>query len=475
MDFFKTSFLKTFSITSLILFTQFSTVKSQEIDSTYSVNFLSKLISIQAYSQWEKPVYDHLADWCKSQDLYFEDLSLGDTILNFITMLEPPSEKPLILLSAHMDVVWADEYGWKYPPFSGAIAEGFIWGRGAIDDKGPLSMQLLALARYHRLHPMHEIPFNVGVLAVSSEEIGGYGADYVMKNHLNRFNPVVIFGEGGSGLKNIIPSKPNTPIFGISVTEKIPLWLLLEAKVKSNGHSSNADLYASKNLLRALIKVADEPKKIRFHHVTKKMLKDLGELEGGLKGFVLKRSSSWFFWPFTKKLFNEGGAFSSLVSDTYTITEINTIKGNINSVPQQASAYVDCRLLPGTSIKMFLLKLRLKVGNKVVITPIYTGYDAKPSEVDDYFHAMGNAIKSIYPSSEVKPFLFPASSDNNTFRFGGFSTFGITPIIVDEELMATVHNINERVPIDSYLLGIDTYYKFIEDLIYFNKNVEAKR
>ncbi len=448
----------------ILFFFNGNVAHSEGIDSAYSVNFLSKIISIQTYSKSEMPLYSHLKEWCTEQHLYFEDLSSEDSCMNFLATLEPLSDKPLILLSAHMDVVWADTIGWKYPPFSGAIAEGFVWGRGAIDDKGPLAMQLLALAKYKKENPNSKIPFNIGVLALSSEENGGFGAEYVMRNHLKRLNPVVIFGEGGSGVKNIIPSKPNIPVFGISVVEKIPLWLLVESKVKSQGHSSNADLYASKNLLKALIKIADEPKKIHFHKVTKTMLKDLGSLEGGIKGFILKNSYSWLLWPFTKSLFKDGGPFSSLVSDTYTITEINTVKATQNSIPQQASAIVDCRLLPGSSIKLFLLKMRLKVGNKVVITPINIGYDAKPSVVDDYFVSMANAIKSTYPKSEVKPFLFPASSDNNTFRYAGYTTFGITPIIVSDELMESVHNLNEKIPIDSYLLGIDTYFKFISNL-----------
>lgn len=441
---------------------------SQQIDSAYGVHFLSKAITFENYSGNELPIFNYLSDWVKKQGLYYENLSAGDSSLNFVALLEPPSNKPLILFTGHLDVVAADTIGWKYPPFSGTIADGFIWGRGAIDDKGPLLMQLLAITHYHQQHPENDLPFNVGVLAVSAEETYGLGADMVVENHLKRLNPVVLFGEGGSGLKNIIPSNPNKPVFGISITEKVPLWLMVEAKEHSNGHSSTSDLYASKNLLRALIRIVDEPKIIRFHKVTRKMLKDLGDLEGGFKGFVLKHSTSFLFWPFTKKLFKDGGIFSPLVSDTYTITEINTISTTPNAIPQQAYAFIDCRLLPGTSLKMFLLKLRIRAGNKVIITPVFIGKDATPSEPNEYFQLMANAICAVYPNSEVKPYLFPASSDNNTFRKAGFTTFGITPIIIDNELMETVHNTNERIPIQSFLDGISTYLKFIENLKSFN-------
>jgi carboxypeptidase PM20D1 len=447
----------------------------QSIDSAYSVQFLSKLTTFENYSGKEKPIFDHLSEWVKSQGLYYEDLSSKDSLYNFIALLSPPSDKPLILFTAHLDVVYADTTGWKYPPFSGTIAENSIWGRGALDDKGPLAMQLLALAKFYQHNLQTELPFNIGILAVSMEETIGTGADFIVENHLKRLNPVVLFGEGGSGMKNIIPSKPNLPVFGISVAEKVPLWLMIEAKVRSKGHSATSDLYASKNLLRALIRIEDQPAKIRFHKVTRKMLKDLGELEGGFKGFVLKHSTSYLFWPFTKKLFREGGIFSSLVSDTYTITQINAITTVPNAIPQDAYAIIDCRLLPGTSIKLFLFKLRLRMGNKVVVTPIFIGKDAKPSEPNDYFKLMADAINSIYPCSEVKPYLFPASSDNNTFRAAGVTTYGITPIMIDNELMETVHNTNERIPIQSYLLGIETYLQFIQNLKFYNFNKPIKK
>lgn len=453
---------KYFLLVSLFLNT--ISLKSQEIDSSFSVNFLSKLITIENYSGEEKPIFNYLSYWVLSQRLCYENLSSNDSVYGFIATLYPLSDKPLILFTAHMDVVRADSLDWKYPPFSGQIADGFIWGRGAIDDKGPLAMQLLALAKYKAVHPESDLPFNIGVMAVSSEEIGGSGASYIVEKHLSKYKPVAIFGEGGSGVKNIIPSSPNKVVFGISVTEKVPLWLMIESKARSRGHSSTSELYASKVLIKALIRIIDEPKIIRFHKVTRKMLKDLGKMEGGFKGYVLKHSTSYLFWPFTKNLFKEGGAFSSLVSDTYSITEINTVSQSPNSMPQQAYAYIDCRLLPGTSVKSFLFKLRLKAGSKVVITPMMQGVDAPPSEVNQYFDWMAEAIHDNYPDCEVKPYLFPASSDNNIYRAAGYPTYGITPIVVENELLETVHNSNERMPIANFLSGINVYYSFIENL-----------
>ncbi len=457
---------KLFLLISFLLFYNFH-LYSQQIDSVESVNLLCKLIQIKSISGDEKFIFEYLVNWCNDKDLNTEILTNCDSSYNFITTLYPlSSNKPLVLFTAHLDVVPADTDMWIYPPFSGIIADSCIWGRGAIDDKGPLTMQLIALSSFTKSNKNIDLPYNIGVLAVSGEEVGGINGSFIVaNNYLKKINPVVVFGEGGSGLQNVIPSYPEKIVFGISIAEKVPLWLKIEAKTRSKGHSASTnELYASKNLLKALMDIVDTPRPIKFDRITKKMLKELGRMEGGVKGFVIKNSGSWLFWPFVKSYFLEGGAFNSLVSDTYNITEINTIKSPTNAIPQQAYAYLDCRLLPGTSVKLFLMKLKLIAGNKVTISIVYQGTDAKPSSPDIYFDIMANSICKVFPNTEVQPILFPASTDNNTYRALGYNVFGITPMLMNNELVETVHNSNERMPIKELINGIKVYYNFIETI-----------
>lgn len=433
-------------------------------DSTELVELLSKMIQFNTISGNEKTLGFFLTDWCNQSGLETRVFTDKDSSYNFMASLYPlTSKKPNYVFMGHIDVVEVEQEGWKFPPFSGVIDESCVWGRGAIDDKGPVSMMLMALKKFNLKYKNANLPFNISVLVLSGEEVGGAkGASVVAEKFISEINPYAMFGEGGSGMVNVIPSKKDVVVFGVSVNEKKPLWLKVEAKTKGQGHSATTkELYATKRLVKALIRIIDNVRPVRFDKLTKQMLHELGEMEGGFKGYMLKHSYRWYIYPFVKSYFLEDGPFNSLVSNTITITEISTDKDGYNSIPQSAYAILDCRLLPNTSEKVFLAKMKLLAGNKVTVSVIFSGADADDSEVNDAYNNMQAALISNFPNSKVTPFLFPASSDNNTFRSLKIPVYGITPMIMTDDLMKTVHNSNERMPIDQLIKGFNTYYKMM--------------
>lgn len=446
----------------------FNTVKASSPqtvnDSTELVDLLVKMIQFNTISGNEKQLGLYLTDWSQQSGLETRVFTDIDSSYNFMASLYPlSSKKPNFVFMGHIDVVGVEQTDWKYPPFSGVVDEGCIWGRGAIDDKGPVSMMLMALKKFKSLYQNLDLPFNLSVLVLSGEEVGGAkGALVVAKQFISEINPFAMFGEGGSGMINVIPSKKDVVVFGVSVNEKKPLWLKVEAKTKGQGHSASAkELYATKRLVKALIRIIDNVRPVRFDKLTKQMLHELGVMEGGFKGYMLKHSYRWYIYPFVKSYFMDDGPFNPLVSNTITITEISTDKDGYNSIPQSAYAILDCRLLPNTSEKLFLAKMKLLAGSKVTVSVLLSGADADDSEVNDAFKNMQNAIIENFPGSKVIPFLFPASSDNNTFRSLNIPVFGITPMIMTDDLMKTVHNSNERMPIDQLIKGFNTYFKMM--------------
>ncbi len=434
-------------------------------DSTELVELLSKMIQFNTISGNEKDLGLFLTEWCIQSGMQVRVFTDVDSSYNFIASLYPLSNnKPNYVFMGHMDVVGVDADAWTNSPFSGIIKDGCIWGRGAIDDKGPVSMQLMALKKFCRLATNLDLPFNVSVLMLSGEEVGGSkGSSVIAKSFINEINPVAMFGEGGSGMINIIPSKPNLVVFGISVNEKKPLWLKVEAKTKSRGHSAaSSELYATKRLIKALIRIIDYVRPVRFDKLTKQMLHELGSIEGGFKGYMLKHSYRWYVYPLVKSYYSDEGPFNPLVSNTITVTEISTDKEGYNSIPQSAYAILDCRLLPGSSEKLFIAKMKFLAGNKVNISVLLSGAEADDSPTNLAFSNMSMALLENFKGSKAIPFLFPASSDNNTFRALKIPVFGITPMIMTDDLMKTIHNANERMPIDQLLKGFDTYFTMMK-------------
>jgi len=439
---------------------------------------LSDLIKIKSITGNEKKVGIFLSEYCKNQGLHITTFTDNDSSFNFAASIYPLSSlKPNIIFMSHLDVVSEGESSdWKYPPFSGEIADSCIWGRGAIDCKGLATMQIQSILENIPDSLSKELAYNITFLAVSGEEEGGLsGASIISNYHIADLNPVVIFGEGGSGLANFIPSYPEQVVFGISVAEKKALWLKLEARNKTYGHgAAPPELYANKRLLRALIKLLDEKRLIKFGKVARQMFREIGKMEGGIKGFVISHIYWDVFWPLVKKYFDEGEIMHILVYNTFVITNIYNPDIVTNKIADKAYATLDCRLLPETNSKKFIKKIENVVGPKINVSVIAESPGAEPSEDKTiFFKNMEKALTSEYPGSKTVPILFPATTDNNYFRQQNIPVYGILPIVFDQELIESVHNINERIKVEDLYKGINVYSTFIQSMI--NPEGKTKR
>lgn len=446
-----------------ILFLIFFCFKLSAQDTTE--NILSEYIKIRSVSGNESSAGKYLASLCARKDLTISVFSETDSSYNFAASLYPLSlNKPNIILLNHLDVVPAnDSSEWKFPPFSGTIYNNKVWGRGAIDCKGLAIMQLTALASFVDTAKSRDLPYNVTMLSVSGEETNSdNGAGLIVSKYMEALNPVVVFGEGGSGLKNVVSSDTSKIIFGISVAEKRSLWLKLDVYSESFSHGAiSSDLYANKKLLRTLIKLMDEKKYVKFNNVLLNMFRKLGKLEGGLKGIVIKHINWAIFWPIVKKKFAEGEPLHLLVYNTFTITNISNPKVPPNQIADKASAILDCRLLPGTDSSKFIKKIKNTVGPKVKITILSSSPDALESPQDSFYVCMENVLKEKFSGCEVMPVLFPATTDNNYFRNKGIDAYGIMPAFLTMGSIQSVHNKDECISIEQLNMGIEVFREFI--------------
>lgn len=432
------------------------------------VLLLQKLIQIESYSNHEHEVSDILIQFCKSKGLYVQEFRPDPQSVHFCASIFPLSErKPNILFTSHLDVVSAyeDNY-WRFSPFSGHIQDDTLWGRGSIDCKGLAVMQLFALVQMKDSILKSNSKYNYSFIGMIGEENSSpNGAKWLVNTYLSELQPVVVLGEGGSGMNQLVPSKPELEVFGVSVAEKSSLWIRLEVKNKSQGHGAvPPDLYANKRLLKALISLLNQKKKIKFTKVSKKMFKDFGEMEGGLKGFVIKHINWTIFWPFVKKYFRDGEIFNVLVNDTFVISEMGSLNvGSTNQISQGAFAVLDCRLLPEADKKKFLRKVQFAVGLKVNVSVISESPNTAASPITNFYYSLEKAIKKTFPESLVSPILFPASTDNNFFRAKGVPTYGLVPVVLSRAAIESIHGSNEYLTLKQLEQGINVYKEFIKE------------
>jgi carboxypeptidase PM20D1 len=434
---------------------------------TESANILSQYIRIESLTGNEKPAGEFFTGICKEMGFHIRIFSDHKNNYNFACSIYPlESKKPNIILHHHIDVVPGNMDGnWKYPPFSGTIAENFVWGRGAIDMKGMAVMQLMAAREYLEISKKRELPFNITLLGVSGEEdISSRGAQYVTENYFEELNPVLVLGEGGAGLNGLLKSRPLHKVFCVSIADKRTLWIRLSLSHPASGHGSvPPPQYANKIKIKALYHMLLQREKLQFTNTTREIFKHLGKLEGGIRGFILKYLP--FFKRIIGKILRKQPLVLASLTDTYTITHIGNPEGSFNQIPQKISIQLDCRLLPHTQTKDFIQSVEKNLGlSDLEIEIVQETPNANPSTTGGFFPVLEEAIKEVFPGSSVIPYLFPAHSDNNFFRSKGVPVYGLTPAFFERDMLESIHNENEKISIENIEKGIEVYKCFFGKL-----------
>ncbi len=423
----------------------------------------------------EKKAGEFLASLCSKKGLNVRLFTDEEDSYNFAASLYPlDSGKPNIILLSHIDVVSEGDPGmWKHPAFSGTIEDDTIWGRGTIDMKGNSVMHLLALSHIANKAAERDLPFNVSMLCVSGEEIHGTkGARIITDHFMDELNPVAVFGEGGIGNSGELPGLGDMLVFFISLNDKRSAWIRLDLHYETSGHGAiPPPEYASKLMINALSGLTRKDARIFLHRDARIMLRSYGRLRKGIPGFILKNPV--IFRPLVTAGLKRNHHLLSTVTNTATITGIFNPHTYINQIPQEISVFLDCRLLPCTSTPGFIKLLEKSLGNDLIdITLIEETGNAITTVPDSFYSLFCDALSEIYPGSEVIPVMFPATTDNNYFRNKGIPVYGIIPSVLDRKLLETIHNYDERIPVEAVISGAHVYRRFLEKALFGEEPVE---
>ena len=342
--------------------------------------------------------------------------------------------KPILLLH-HMDVVPADASRWSRSPFGGEIADGKIWGRGAMDMKGPGVAHLYAFIVLHRQKVA--LDRDVLLMAVPDEEIGGaLGALWMRDNHYQEIDPEFILDEGGFGSRDTFAA--GKLVFGISVAEKKILWLKLTAEGTAGHGSQPHDRNPNDRLVRALARLLDEPLPSSPFSVLDTMKARVGTLVANKFNNAIQHS-------------------------TISLTSLRSGVGEppkVNVIPSIAEATLDCRVLPGTTKDEWLKEIARRLGDPGIrIEVSYESPDPVVTTQDSSFYrALESAVKKRHPDAIVTPMIVPYGTDANSFRARGVKSYGFTPAILPADVVASMHGDAEYVPVDALGPAIQILY-----------------
>jgi acetylornithine deacetylase/succinyl-diaminopimelate desuccinylase-like protein len=362
--------------------------------------------------------------------------------------------KPIVLLN-HMDVVPADEGEWSFPPWSGQIEGGMVRGRGALDMKGFAIVQLLALRllveRGER--PGHDVLF----LSVPDEEVGGaMGTAWLDQNRPDLMDAAAVWDEGGVGLTGAF----SAPIVMISVTEKAVLWLKLVVDGPPGHGSRPFDDAAPLRLHRALESIFADPPAPRLTPVARQALRRIGSAVGGMEGFAMRRLKNPLVWLFADGILQQDPLTRALVRDTIALTILRS-GHQPNVIPGRAEAVLDCRLLPDTNPSEFVDDLRDTIDDPGVRIEILQPAQTAPASPSEHpmFEAIEAAAQRVHPGAVTTPFMALTGSDARFFRRRGVPAYGFMPFLITQEIAATAHGLDERLPVDQLGPAIRIVYE----------------
>ncbi len=369
----------------------------------------------------------------------------------------PDSDRGALLIHAHLDVVPAEPADWSVHPFSGAVKDGYIWGRGAVDMKDMAGMAL-ALARQFKRDgtvPPREIVFAF----LADEEAGGaWGAHWLVENRPDLFEGITeAVGEvGGFSLTVDRPDGTQKRLYLVETAEKGLGWMRLTAEARA-GHGSF--LHAD----NAVTEVAEAVARIGRHTfplvMTESVSQFLAEVsaETGLdfSPDAPDLETSLF------KLGNLARIIGATLRDTANPTMLKAgYKANV--IPQKAEAVIDCRVLPGRQ-KAFEKEIDELIGPNVTREWI-THLDSYETTFDgDLVDAMNNAILAHDELGKTVPYMLSGGTDAKAFAKLGIRCFGFAPLQLppDLDFAALFHGVDERVPVDAVLFGTKVFEHFL--------------
>jgi len=367
----------------------------------------------------------------------------------------PAGVKPLLLMS-HADVVPAVAKDWKHPPFSADLADGFVWGRGAIDNKAHGIMALMTMLALKR--NATALKRGVEMMVNCDEEAGGDdGAKWMADNHWDAFDPAFAFNEGGDGTPNWLGSRGVT--FRVAVSEKRVMWLHLTAHGKA-GHGSmpnanNPNLI----LIQALARLLASQPPFRLTPVFDEAMRTLApRMDSSTAAFELAHLS----WPYMMEVAARGPlslyTVQALMHDTIAPTML-TAGMKVNVIPSTSEAGIDCRLLPDTDADAFLKHLHDVLGPAIVIDFIQHPDPSPTSPMSgEAWDAMKQIVKDDFVDTIVAPNMTSGGTDSRILRVKGVPAYGFVPIILPEPEAVRIHGVDERLSIDNLNRGIRATY-----------------
>ena len=354
--------------------------------------------------------------------------------------------KAIVLLS-HMDVVPANPKQWQVPPFSGEVKDGDIWGRGAIDDKGPGVIEMMAMLAIKRAGIL--LDRDVIFIATGDEEEGGRaGAGWFVAHEKQVFADAGYLLNEGGGIEQ---TPGHHRYYAVSISEKTPMWIRLTAHGPAGHAAVPPPDTAVTHLTAALAKLIAYQPPVHVVNTVRDYFRTVARLDDGppeFKNLVLALRKQ----PYRRQ-FLATPRYNAMVRETVTPTVLQASQ-KTNVIAPTAEAEIDCRLLPGAEPKGFLDQIRKVIGDDTIKVEVLLNFPAASSPARSILMNAINAVAWQDGHDTAIPTMIAGFTDSHYFRTAGLIAYGFMPIELTAAQEHTVHGVNERIAIKELDNGI---------------------
>lgn len=370
-----------------------------------------------------------------------------------------------ILLASHIDVVPVDLTSrdeWKYPPFDGQVAEGYVWGRGTLDNKNTTIGILEAVETLIKngYQPERTVLVAIG----HDEEVSGRQGAAQIAGRIQAYNTqlAAVLDEGGAVFTSTIVPGLRLPLALVGTAEKGYMTLHLEAE-SAGGHAAFPPRHTAIGILAQAINRLEESPMKASTAMAELMFRNLGSfLPFGIRMIF---ANLWLFRPLLRRIMTRNPRTAAMLRTTSAVTMISGgIKDNV--LPTRASAAVNFRLLPGDRIADVVQHVRKIVGEETVQLHIPEGgaWESPPVSPSDgmAFRGLSQAIQQVFPESLVAPYLVTGATDGRYYSAVCDQVYRFSPMLLSEDDLSSIHGRNERISVDMLARMVQFYIQLIK-------------
>jgi acetylornithine deacetylase/succinyl-diaminopimelate desuccinylase-like protein len=384
---------------------------------------------------------------------------LGPGRANFYARLKGNGSGKAIALAHHMDVVPVSRQFWSVDPFAGLIKDGYVWGRGALDMKGQGIMQLMTLIAIKRsgLPLKRDLVF----IGTADEESDGLGARVFVERHRDLLADVeYLLTEGG----DVRVEKGKVRWFGIGVGEKQVYWQKLVVKGKSSHGSVPTMDNPVPHLARVLTRIAAWETPIRLTPAVDRFFKAQAEAETGQHRRWLQDAATALRSPKGRAWLLGEPERNALLRNTISPTVL-VGSNKTNTIPAEASAELDIRLLPDQDTLSFRRDLLRVIADTSVTLSLIGDIPRRFSAPLDteLARAIERTASRLVPGVPFATAVGTGASDRPYYASAGIICYGIDPYLVElEEVRRGVHGNDERLSLKNLEFGLRLHLGILE-------------